>query len=432
MYIAVEGCAHGALDDIYASVQELERTNGVKVDLLICCGDFQSTRDEYDLQHMACPPKFRQMNSFPAYFNGEKVAPVLTIFVGGNHEAVNYLYDLYYGGWVAPNMYFLGHSGSIRVGGLRISGISGIYKDYDFGKPLFERFPLTEKHRRTVYHTRSWECYKLAQLPALGSPVDIMISHDWPTIATSSTDADGDIEQLIRHKQHFGDEIRAQMLGNPMTSRLLKWLRPAFWFSGHMHTKFSSVIRHSGEVSEAPFTDNLPAGKWSATRYEQTRFLALDKCLPGKRFLQLLDIKSPQASSDNSPVRLEFDFEWLTILRKTTHQMPTVDNADTMSFEAVRLSTEDVEETRKLIHSWKEEIGEERSDDIPTCTFESGDPVHNYMILNFYDKLGLHLPGRPHSTSTSSGSAGSKHMDTVSVQASSAADDSAALDIDDI
>ena len=42
------------------------------------------------------------------YYSGEKVAPVLTIFIGGNHEASNYLQELPYGGWVAPKIYYMG------------------------------------------------------------------------------------------------------------------------------------------------------------------------------------------------------------------------------------------------------------------------------------------------------------------------------------
>jgi lariat debranching enzyme len=40
--IAVEGCCHGELDTIYAAMQRLEAKEGVKIDLLICCGDFQA------------------------------------------------------------------------------------------------------------------------------------------------------------------------------------------------------------------------------------------------------------------------------------------------------------------------------------------------------------------------------------------------------
>lgn len=39
--IAVEGCAHGDLDNIYATLQYLEGVENIKIDLLICCGDFQ-------------------------------------------------------------------------------------------------------------------------------------------------------------------------------------------------------------------------------------------------------------------------------------------------------------------------------------------------------------------------------------------------------
>lgn len=42
------------------------------------------------------------------YYSGEKKAPILTVFIGGNHEASNHLQELPYGGWVAPNIYYLG------------------------------------------------------------------------------------------------------------------------------------------------------------------------------------------------------------------------------------------------------------------------------------------------------------------------------------
>jgi len=61
------------------------------------------------------------------YYGGEKTAPIPTVFIGGNHEASNYLQELPYGGWVAPNIYFL-NTGIIRFGPLRIGGVSGIFK----------------------------------------------------------------------------------------------------------------------------------------------------------------------------------------------------------------------------------------------------------------------------------------------------------------
>lgn len=64
MKIAVEGCAHGDLDNIYASIDSVEEKYNTKVDLLICCGDFQSSRNEEDLRCMAVPPKYYNMCSF--------------------------------------------------------------------------------------------------------------------------------------------------------------------------------------------------------------------------------------------------------------------------------------------------------------------------------------------------------------------------------
>lgn len=64
MKIAVEGCAHGELEKIYDTIAHIEQEQGIKVDLLICCGDFQSTRNLEDLNCMAVPPKYRDICTF--------------------------------------------------------------------------------------------------------------------------------------------------------------------------------------------------------------------------------------------------------------------------------------------------------------------------------------------------------------------------------
>ncbi len=42
--IAIQGCCHGELDKIYETMQQLEESQGIKIDLLLCCGDFQVRR----------------------------------------------------------------------------------------------------------------------------------------------------------------------------------------------------------------------------------------------------------------------------------------------------------------------------------------------------------------------------------------------------
>lgn len=96
MRIAVEGCCHGDLDRIYATIERLNTTfpDNEKIELLLCCGDFQAIRNARDMQSLACPQKYRELKDFHRYWKGEKMAPVLTVFIGGNHEASDYMLDL--------------------------------------------------------------------------------------------------------------------------------------------------------------------------------------------------------------------------------------------------------------------------------------------------------------------------------------------------
>lgn len=108
--IAVEGCCHGDLDKIYTTLQHLEVKQRIKIDLLICCGDFQvcptlfpyaavssllghakslhlhdipfvqAVRNLDDLECLACPPKYRELKSFYKYYTGQLEPPIPTLF----------------------------------------------------------------------------------------------------------------------------------------------------------------------------------------------------------------------------------------------------------------------------------------------------------------------------------------------------------------
>ena len=43
MKIAIEGCCHGELDRIYETVNQIETSQQIKIDLLLICGDFSSS-----------------------------------------------------------------------------------------------------------------------------------------------------------------------------------------------------------------------------------------------------------------------------------------------------------------------------------------------------------------------------------------------------
>ncbi|KAL9053762.1 MAG: hypothetical protein Q9162_004560 [Coniocarpon cinnabarinum] len=356
---AVEGCGHGELHPIYSSIQKSCRARGWRgIDLLIIGGDFQACRNNHDMNWMAVPPKYRGIKDFHEYYSGKRVAPYLTIFIGGNHEASNHLQELYYGGWVAPNIYYLGAANVINVGGVRIAGMSGIWKGYDYRKPHYHMSSLGDKDIKQMYHTREIDVRKLMQLR---TQVDVGLSHDWP----KGVEQHGDLHWLLRVKKHFKEDVQRKLLGSNAASYVLNHLRPFYWFSAHLHVKYAAVVHHQPHSQEEsnlaqcpdnadelslddevenvpqaienpdeisledddtkPTTSVIKQGLNAAESLQQpailnstTQFLALDKCLPKRDFLQLLEIpRRPTGSqhSDSGDAQLEYDEEWLGITR---------------------------------------------------------------------------------------------------------------------
>ena len=335
MKIAVVGCGHGELDKIYESLAHCQQTRGIKVDLLLVCGDFQAIRNEGDLATMACPSKYREMNTFYKYYSGEKKAPVLTIYIGGNHEASNYHLELFHGGWVAPNIFFLGYAGVVNYGGIRIGGLSGIFKQRDFQKGHYEVPPYNNDTSRSAYHVREYEVFKLLQMTR---PLDIFLSHDWPRGIYHH----GNKTQLLRQKKFLVDEVNSDTLGSPGAERLLHVLQPNYWFSAHLHVKFSALVRHPPPPSSdsSSFTSDSTPTPPAPPR--MTKFLALDKCLPHRDYLQIIDVfpsgmSEEEAKETKEEKVLKWDLEWLAIVRSTIGLLPL--NASRVSMPTIANGT---------------------------------------------------------------------------------------------
>jgi lariat debranching enzyme len=343
------------------------------------------------------PAKYYAMHDFHEYYSGAREAPYLTIFIGGNHEASNYMWELYYGGWAAPKIYYMGAANVVRLGPLRIAGLSGIWKGYNYKKPHYERLPYNSDDVRSIYHVRELDVRKLLQIR---TQVDIGLSHDWPR----GIEWKGDYKQLFKWKPDFEQEAKDGTLGSVAATTVLERLRPAHWFSAHMHCKFAGLWEHADAQDAAgagldhenstklgknneeidlempddtPATapkndaeidldmddddddDNLqpaPTGSTNGTEIadnadgasevpqalrdllpasfappkfepiptlpfpaeianKTTKFLALDKCLPKRSFLQLVDITPHSPTNIQRPLQLEYDAEWLAITR---------------------------------------------------------------------------------------------------------------------
>lgn len=266
--IFFEGCCHGSLNAIYDAILKANKSR-CKIDLLLIGGDFQSLRTTADYNALSVPPKYRTLGDFSDYFTGKKKAPVLTIFVGGNHEASNYLQELYYGGWVAPNIYYLGKTGSvIYKNKIRISGLSGIYNQHSYTKPNYEVIPYNNfcgNALRTVYHVRNYDIAKLElfqkalKMAALENKnekgtdqlVDIFVSHDWPEGIAHY----GNLKKLLSNKPFFKADIAKNELGSPSNMRLLKSIKPKYWLSAHLHVGFKAQVNHSEESHKEKVKD---------------------------------------------------------------------------------------------------------------------------------------------------------------------------------
>uniref|UniRef100_A0A8C7A8V7 Debranching RNA lariats 1 n=1 Tax=Nothoprocta perdicaria TaxID=30464 RepID=A0A8C7A8V7_NOTPE len=273
MKVAVAGCCHGALDKLYETLELLQRRHNVRPDVLLCCGDFQAVRNEADLRCMAVPAKYRHMETF--YRRRLPSCPMAA-------------------GWlpISTTLVWPGYAGVVRFRGVRIGGISGIFKSHDYRKGHFECPPYNQETIRSAYHVRNIEVFKLKQLKR---PMDIFMSHDWPR----SIYHYGNKQQLLQMKSFFRQEVESNTLGSPAASELLQHLKPTYWFSAHLHVKFAAFMQHQTDSKE-----ELP---------KATKFLALDKCLPHRDFLQIVDIEHDPNANDS----LEYDPEWIAVLKAT-------------------------------------------------------------------------------------------------------------------
>lgn len=63
---------------------------------------------------------------------------------------------------------------------------------------------------------------------------------------------------------------------------------------------------------------------------DETKFLSLDKCLPNRHFLQLVEIPSSGTAGLERPLRLAYDQEWLAITRVFANELPNGDPTRTI------------------------------------------------------------------------------------------------------
>lgn len=302
--IAVIGCLHGKLCEVYETLMEHELKTKKPIDMVLITGDFQSIRKKDDLSFIKVPEKYKHQGDFPAYYNRKKRIPYKTIFIGGNHEASNILNDFFNGGYITKNLYYLGKTGVIRYKGVTIAGVSGIYDYKDYYKGHYESESLSTNNIVSIYHLREYDIVKLNLL--LQTKIDIFLSHDWPWNVVNEKDRDG----VCKVKKYWSD-LADNTMGNYPCRFLMEILKPRFWLSSHMHYYYTNKINSNDNSNDKSNSDS------------STTFIALDKILPDKN-RKWLDFIELEVSEDDYYRNNEIEIvpEWLGICKNMNKYFP--------------------------------------------------------------------------------------------------------------
>lgn len=260
VYFAAVGDVHGYIYTMLGLLQSWEQKHKQPLAFILQVGDFEAHRDSEDLLTMDAPTKYKTLGDFKDFYTRKAKFPYPLWFIGGNHESYGFL-DLFpQGKEIAHNFNYLGRVNLIKIAGLRIVGVSGIYKPelFESGK----RPSVSEIEYSSNKNYIGFNETEIDRAINYGN-ADILMLHDWATGIIST-------EALELFQQRYSN-ARYEQVGNEYARLLIEALQPKLVLFGHMHFNYRCCLPVSSQaVSNICCLANVQQGKSSIAVFKIT------------------------------------------------------------------------------------------------------------------------------------------------------------------
>jgi lariat debranching enzyme len=253
LIIAAVGDVHGHHHDMVELVEGAADEVGVRPDIVLQVGDFEPHRHEDDAATMAAPSRYRRVGCFPDFHQGRARFPWPVVFIGGNHEPHGFLEHHSDGAELFPGCHYLGRAGVLEHQGLRIAGLSGIWREDTWleGRPSVAVLERTKKKRYVGFTPADID----RLLDSCGEePPHVLLLHEWPRLVLGKDEG----AQLWAFLDRLGEgapkgddelpDLRRidTVVGSAAALELAQLLEPQLVLCGHVHAPLRTAIRDGG------------------------------------------------------------------------------------------------------------------------------------------------------------------------------------------
>jgi len=230
---AAVGDVHGQMHSMVRLVEGRAKRASLEMSFVLQVGDFEPHRHEADLTTMAAPSKYKQLGDFATFHAGKSRFPWPVFFIGGNHEPHGFLEISPDGFELFSACTYLGRVGLLEWNGLRIAGLSGIYKEDSFQDLRPSVSSLGTVSNKVFAYFNEQDVERALEFER----VDVLLLHEWPA----------DIIDPAHEAEFEGQRrsLRYDHVGNPYARMLVDALEPQLVLCGHMHKAYRAEVRHA-------------------------------------------------------------------------------------------------------------------------------------------------------------------------------------------